>query len=563
MNLINSSTTLKQQLATLRLERLRRLNPQKSKTPDLLTWTILHRQKIDPKTKSDFAHHAYLIEVYQQTAKEIVVKKAGQIGVSEWLISYAFHGCSERDMDILYLMPTDGDVSDFSQSRFGPALEASPYLDSIVVPATGTKRGTDKVTLKRIKDSFLYLRGGQVGREASTGKKRQAHKLKSIPVDGLIGDEVDEIPPAAIDLARERLGHSSIAEVRSVSTPTYPGHGVDALWQNSDQREWLVPCPHCNQWQQITINSIVIEWDELERPVTWHGQDEGQAFPACRKCGGKLDRLAMGAWVARYPGRDMVGYHPTRFASAVANLNGVIEVLRSTDESKRQECFNQALGETYTPKGSQMTAEVLDDCRRDYGHRQKAVKGEELFMGIDIGKVLHIVVRAGKDPESGEWPQRWAGEVDSFAEAGRLAKRLKVKTIVVDALPETRKAREFQASLLPGMVWLAYYLDDTKLESPLNWNEKEMIVNMDRTRSLDETYSRFFDGKNTLPANARDIKDYYDHLCAPVRALEEKKNGHLVARYVEVGPDHLAHAENYCTAAMEAPQKPKHKFLAV
>lgn len=521
---------------------------------NLLTWTMLRRRMIDPKTELDFTRHLYLIEIYQQTAQEIVVKKAGQVCISEWLVSYSFHCGDERDMNVLYLMPTDGDVSDFSQSRFGPALEASPYLEGIVVPATGGdgRRGSDKVTLKRIRNSFLYLRGGQVMTDViGSGKRRTAHKLKSIPVDGLILDEVDEIPHAAIALARERLGHSEIAEVRCVSTPTYAGQGIDVLWRESDQREWMVPCPHCGQWQCITIDHIVLEQDELERPVAWHGQAAGQAYPACEKCGRELDRMALGVWVARYPGRAVVGYHPTKFASYVANLDNVIEKLRSTDETKRQECTNQDLGETYTPRGGQMTAEVLDDCRRDYGHGP--IARDEPCLGADVGSVLHAVIRSGQDRATGEYTQRFAGEVESFEELGRLMRRFKVKRAVLDASPETKKAREFQASFPEGVVWLAYYLDDSKRESSLTWKEDEGVVDMDRTWSLDEMYARFYEGFNTLPANARDIPDYYEHLTAPVRVLEEKKMGHKVARYVDARADHLAHAENYCRAAMFAP----------
>lgn len=521
---------------------------------DLLTWTMLRRRMIDPKTEFDLTRHRYLVEIYQQDAKEIIVKKAGQVCVSEWLISYAFHCGDERDMNVLYLMPTDGDVSDFSQSRFGPALEASPYLESIVVPATGGdgKRGSDRVALKRIRSSFLHLRGGHISREMSTGKSRGGHKLKSIPVDALIMDEIDEIPPVSQALARERLGHSEEAEVRCVSTPTYAGQGIDVLWQESDQREWMVPCPHCGQWQCITIDYIVIERDDLERPVAWHGQSTGQAYPACEKCGQKLDRMAQGAWVARYPGRVVAGFHPTKFASYVASLNNIIEKLRSTDETKRQECTNQDLGETYTPRGGQMTAEVLDDCRRDYGHGP--APNDEPYLGADVGSVLHVVIRSGQNQETGEYTQRFAGEMESFEELGRLMKKFKVKRAVVDALPETKKAREFQASFPPGVVWLAYYQDAiTKRSESLAWNEDEGVVNMDRTWSLDEMYARFYEGFNILPANARDIPDYYDHLTAPVRVLEEKKMGHKVARYVEARADHLAHAENYCRAAMFAP----------
>lgn len=507
---------------------------------------MTHRRRIDPKNLFDLTSHLYLDEIYRNTAQEIIVKKAAQLGLSEWLVSYTLHACDVRGMDIIYMMPTAGDVSDFSQARFGPALEASEYLDSIVVPAGGgeNKRGADKVTLKRVRDSFIYFRGGQVGNDGS------ARQLKSVPADALVEDERDEIDPRAPEIARKRLGHSHIAEVRSVSTPSYPGVGIDVLWRNSDQREWHVPCPHCNHWQIITINHIVIEWDDLERPVTWHGQNEGRAYAACERCGKELNRLAEGRWIPTYPGRDVVGYHPTKLCSAMSNLLKIVQNLNTIDETKRRESVNQDLGECYSPRGGQLTDEIIDGCRRDYGHGPRP--NQELFMGADVGKVIHVVVRTRPDHNQ-ESEQAYAGEVDSFEELGRLAKRLSVKKIVIDALPETRKCREFQSSFPQGTVWLAHYADDTKWTDPFKWDEDNGIVTVDRTRSLDEVFSRFYDHKNTLPANARDIKDYYAHLKAPVRVLEEKKDKGQVARYIESGPDHLAHAENYCHAAMAAP----------
>jgi hypothetical protein len=123
---------------------------------------------------------------------------------------------------------------------------------------------------------------------------------------------------------------------------------------------------------------------------------------------------------------------------------------------------------------------------------------------------------------------------------------------VIDALPETRKAREFQDDFGPGVVWLAYYVAQktgTKAEDPVQWRDDDGVVNLDRTRTLDQTYSRFYEGENTLPGHARDVRDYYDQIKAPVRRLEDGPQGKKVAVYVESAPDHLAHAENYCMVA--------------
>jgi hypothetical protein len=552
-------TLAPQQQAVARLAKLLR-SPQHRPPPSnfnapalpLLPWTILRRSMLDPKTPFSLRDHHDLIDIYSLVAREIIVKKAAQRGLSEWLVSYALHACDERGMDVIYTMPTDADVSDFSQSRFGPALEASPYLASIVIggPAAtskGKQRGADKVTLKRVGNSFLYFRGGRIGAD---GRARQ---LKSVPADAIILDELDEMDPRAPEIARKRLGHSAIAEVRAISTPTLPNVGIDAMWQQSDQREWHIRCVACNHWQKLTIHHIVTGWDELERPTAWHGGPD-DAWPACEKCARPLNRLAPGQWVARHPGREVVGFHPTKLTAPVASLLTIIKGLQTTDETRRREAFNQDLGETYTPRGGQLTDEVLDACRRDYGHGPLAVTGD-VFMGVDVGKVLHGVIRGPLHLASGETPQLWAGEIDTWDELGRTMRRFNVRTLVIDALPETTKAREFQAQFAPGVVWLAYYSSsDSKRAEAAAWDEANGVVNLDRTRSLDATFSRFYEGLNTLPAHARAIKDFYAHLKAPVRTLETRRNGITVAIYVEASADHLAHAENYCLVARSAPR---------
>lgn len=519
---------------------------------NLHDWTLRYRQNLKPALPLDFGRHAFLVDLYKSDAQRLVVYKASQMGASEYAVSYALHAADQRRATVLYLFPTEGHVSDFSMARIGPAIEASEYLASKVVEARGGdgKRGADRVTLKRVGDRFIYLRGATVSPEG------MAPQLKSVDADVLVLDEVDEMDARAPSIAVKRLGHSLLAEERWISTPTYPGRGVHAKWLESDQREWCVRCGRCGEWQPLHIDQVVVEWDQLGRPRAWNGQGEGRAWAACQKCGAELDRLGPGRWVAGYPGRDVVGYHLTKLFSPLVDLVHLVQALDTTDETKRREAFNQDLGEPYTPRGGQLTDEVLDDCRRDYGHG--SLPGLRPVAGIDVGRVLHVVIRAPVSERPTESRQVFAGET-TWDELGRLLKQHRVRMTVIDALPETTKAREFQAGMPKGSVWLAYYVNQaagTKRQEPAAWDEKEGVVNLDRTRTLDAMYGRFYERMATLPANAREIRDYYAHLKASVRVIEEKPGGVQVASYVESGPDHLAHAENYCLVAENAPRRP-------
>lgn len=500
------------------------------------------------------------------------MQKAAQTGASEYLIGWVLWMADTRNANALYVFPTDRHVSEFSAARLGTAIDASEYLQELIV--SGGERGADRVTFKRVRNRFLYFRGGKVELDG------RAPQLKSIDADVLVLDEVDEMDTRVEPIARKRLGHSQIGHVRMVSTPTFDDLGIHAAYMQSDQRVWMLKCDACNEWQEVALANLVLESDDLERPVRWYGGatganadgmqfnsmplggtlDFGTPYLACRRCFAALNRNGAGQWVAKFPERDVHGYHVHGLTATTKPLTEILNELREVNETKRQQTFNQTLGLTYASKASsRLNRSVLDKCRREYA--LGAPTQGNAVAGIDVGRLLHIVIRdAGHEHRA-----LHIGTVQEFEDALALLKRFGVKVCVVDGLPETRKVREFQQHAAGNKirVWTAFYSGEqsaavTKEESAA-WNHTERVVTLDRTRSLDEMYARFYlaaqgEPGNTLPANARDIADYYDQMVAPVRKLIDSKDGNQRAIYSEgSAADHYAHAENYCAAARFAP----------
>ena len=286
---------------------------------DLLAWTSVHRRMLKVGVPFDLTRHAYMRAIYESQARRLVIYKASQMGASEYAVSYALHAADARGATVLYVFPTDEIVSDFSSARIGPAIEASPYLEGVVVEGGAAEvdgrrpRGADRVTLKRVRDRFIYLRGGQVKPDG------RAHQLKTIDADVLVLDELDEMDPRAPSIAVKRLGHSLIAEERWISTPTYSGLGIHVAWLLSDMREWFVRCGSCGKRQMLSIASVVVEWDEIGRPVSWNndgvsipqgGIEISRPIAACQKCGKKLDRLCPSMRGGQVPGRVAPGRSP-------------------------------------------------------------------------------------------------------------------------------------------------------------------------------------------------------------------------------------------------------------
>lgn len=519
----------------------------------LLEWVQTYRPMLAPGVVFDLINHLYLIDIYRCTAKHMVLISGSQMGKSSYGMDRALHMCAERKGNTFYMMPTDADISDFSSTRFDPALEVSPYLRGKVVGADANdKRGVDRIMTKRIGDNYLVLRGSRVDKEG------HARQLKSVPADLVVGDEVDEMDDRAPEIVRKRLGHSRYKEELWLSTPTFPGVGIDLMWSESDQREWFVPCPHCGRRQELTIEKVVYEWDELKRPVAWHGMDEDRAWVACDHCGKELNRLAKGEWVATYPGRDVVGFRPHKLFSAQNEIIYIVKGLQTTNEDKRKEIYNQDLGQPHIPIGGKLEDADLDSCGRDYGPAS-SWSGKSV-LGADIGAMIHVVIR-DKAPSGQARRQLFAGEVSSFDDIGRLMNRYHVETAVIDIRPEMKAARAFQASMPKGRVWVCDYVLDRTSPEPVIWVEEgdnAGLVRADRSRTLDETIGRFLEKTNTLPGNARAISDYYAHLKALTRVqVEDSRTGNKVVRYVGSKADHYLHAENYATIATMGAPRPR------
>src|SRR2546427_5946085 len=176
-----------------------------------------------------FEGHEYLREIYDDGSPHVVLSKAAQIGGTTWSILRSLHACLSG-LNVAYFFPTRTDVLEFSKSRVGPLVADNPFLQKEL-------RDTDTAGLKRIGDAYLYLRGMQ-----------SAVGMKSIPVDMVVFDELDEASPDAKTLAKERLSHSDYRRLIDLSNPSLPGYGIDEAYLESDQRHWTNRCESCGTW---------------------------------------------------------------------------------------------------------------------------------------------------------------------------------------------------------------------------------------------------------------------------------------------------------------------------
>ena len=240
-----------------------------------------------------FARHPWCREIHDSQAAWTIAMKAAQLGVTETGINRAFFTLDQSKRDVLYVLPTALNASDFSKARFATALKLSPYLKNLFVD-------TNTVGLKSTGTNVLYIRGS-----------RGDSNLKSIPVSELVLDELDEMDTHAVWLALERLSGQIEKHILAISTPTVPKYGIHKLYLQSTQEHFYFQCPHCSRWTELV-------WPDCVEIIGESVNDPRckESFLKCRECKHRLDHEAKPSfWPAA-----MAGDGTERLGGGVAGL---------------------------------------------------------------------------------------------------------------------------------------------------------------------------------------------------------------------------------------------------
>ena len=507
-----------------------------------------------------FKYHPWCRELHNSTASWNVSMKSAQAGYTEVGINIALYTVDVLRKNVLYVLPTMGDASDFSRSRFNPALSMSPYLKRIFTDA-------NNVGLKMAGNTSLYIRGS-----------RGDSNLKSIPVSVLILDELDEMDQSQIELALQRLRGQPEKKVWFISTPTVPGHGVSLEYAKSTQEHFRFRCPGCNKMDELSFpDSIKICGEDMTDPDCY------KSYYQCTMCKYKYkmskkdnfivqdDKLQTlvntGVWQPTVTGTDpdRRGFKINQLYSyTVSPAEIVIDWFKGqTNAFAKQEFHKSILGEPYIGEKSQVTDAMIQKAIRQYGCKQLAPKPGEnrmITMGIDRGEWCNYVICEWFYPpnildlnthadcrvlDAGRFHQE-----DFEVYPDRLMHEYQVKACVVDMEPGAQDARRF-ARRFPGFVWMSKYIEGrTGKEMTIDDdNSYAPMLKTDRTNWLDICLGRFYAGKIEIPHDLP--RGFAEHIKNLVRLYEQDKHGKPYALYRHFGkPDHYGHALNYAEMAL-------------
>lgn len=492
----------------------------------------------------EFHNRPWIIPIYKDDARQIVVMKPSQIGVSEWIYVSIFN-LARQGYGGMDVFPRDVDAWKVVPDRIDRLIARADFYRE---NCSQNRKDIDTKGQKTLFGVNWYFVGAN-----------SESNFYTVPVDVLVIDEFDKCNQRNLVFAYDRIESSKDPHLYIVGNPTIAGAGIHQVFtKKSDKKQWFIRCEHCGERQSLDWFKNVVQRDD----DGWKTRDGNLSYEQvmasdqeiaclCQKCGKPIDRLGAGEWVAEFPGRDASGYHCSKLfgdprsaalsgrPQVAALFLGFIDAQANPD--KLQRFYNNVLGIPYEHEGTKLTQDILASCSdQNYTMPQKATG---TYAGVDLGSTLHThISRIVK----GKRQKVFIGRVPSYSELDSVFKRFGVTRAVLDAGGDIHAPREFQKE--HKYCYLCYYNKSDQVKKPYDVDPVKRIVRSNRTESLDAMFASYVNGDVILPGNWQGLDggDYVSQMLAPVRVYEKKSDGSVVPRWEQGAlDDHHFHADNY------------------
>ena len=229
--------------------------------------------------------------------RTISVLKGAQVGMTTLAIGFALYCVIVHRLNVGYFLPDQDFADRFDQTRVRPVIR-NESIASIM--RDGKYRGASPKGLKEFPgpggSRFLYILG-----------LRDIGNAISIPLDVLVRDEVDDLPPDNLKWSNDRIDASPLALTLNLAVGRTPGAGIHAMYEAGDRRRWHVRCPTCR-----TDSVLEEHWPQILSGDTL----------VCPECGGALKGGA-GRWVAARANRRHRSYRLSQLSVGAVRLDRV------------------------------------------------------------------------------------------------------------------------------------------------------------------------------------------------------------------------------------------------
>ena len=548
---------------------------------DRLAFFERHIRPLGPGTGWAWDGHEYLRAPLLDDAEFMVWQKAAQGG---WTVAALGLGCQDcvLDYNVGYYLNDRAFLAPFIQDKLDPLINADPALAAVTGVGDTATGELDAGTRRARRKSADNLRVKHIGGGAFWFQGMQTVKdIKSITLDRIIVDEVNEVNQALRRRLWQRMLHSSRKRELYLSQPSVPDFGINELYEQSDCKTYQHRCPKCRRWHILEDEfpsclqyhqpkggrrgGAVVLPLQSGRTARERGRGEdavpGEWRIVCVKCGGQLHPAGARVqreWVPAYPERPISGYRFSQVYGPVMDGNALARLWAQAQRNRDalEEFTISVLGNPFAGDKQPLTTAVLDRASgmprsesappgappqdpwplglKPFLRRFVTTVGFRPFIvaGIDVGDHLHAVKNMVWDNmtytvDFQHFPKEGSAE---DAEWEQLYRWLRDTDFwLIDALPYKPDAKRLcrRDGMNGGIIY-------TSMENEsVGWEDQHLprpvrAVKTNRNDILDEYVSDMVAGLIRLPDNRVDeFSAFRRHHIKLTRVFDEK-SGKLV-----------------------------------
>lgn len=474
--------------------------------------------------------------------------KISQVGLTEVQIRKALAFLKRNQgTTLIFTFPDDAMRKRNSQQRISPIVEG----DKVFNLNNDINKPTRSIELYQIAQSFLNVVGNKESDATSTS------------ADVIFQDEVDLSDQAMLALFGSRVQGSDWKIIQKFSTPTYSGFGIDADFNLSDQKHYLVKCDCCNHWQFPVFEPQFINIPNLSSDISNLLEiDQGMidnsnldllnAEVVCEKCRAPLDlgRADNRSWVAKYPSRTHHhGYRINPFTVSTLNVAYIVTQLLKYKQANFIRGFkNTVLGLADDAANNRLNLAQINTAFTNKMVIETIDKTLPTWVGIDVGQTCHITIGQGYTLNQIEAVKFMTCHVDELLNVvGILKNTLNITGGLIDRHPYEPTADAVR-EVTHGLILPCEYRGDKELNMVLGPAKEELYVQANRTALLDEVRNGITSGKLMLSGYGDFKAIITDHLRNMVREETPEKP----AVWVKLSQDdHFFHSTGFMLSAVK------------
>lgn len=462
----------------------------------------------------DFRDRSFLIDILTDFTPNIACSACAQVGKSVSFSLKTLFAVKYLHFNVIYTFPTDDSVKEFVGSKFNKLIQANYH------EFNGME--TDSIERKELNDRFIFFKG-TVSKTAPI----------STSADVLIHDEISRSDQGAIETYKSRTKASQYKGRWMFSNPGSERDELDLAMLKSDQKEWVITCPHCHDKHYLSFPESI----DLEKKIY-----------ICKACKYPIEDNVRrkGEWIAQSPqngySKDnplgISGYHISHLMCPWITAAEVI-----ADSEGDPAYFNNfVLGKPYSPGDLSVSKTTILDL-----WTPKDLTTGKVFLGVDVGNIKHYVVRSEKGLLK-------MGRFTRDSELDDIIATWKPTSGVIDAMPNTTLSR-YVVEKYPFMQ-MSYFMENSNNPQTIVWwgeGDKKGIVYSFRDRILDQFLTSMIEAKWLISVPADEVfRLYIKHFETLRRTKVTNNRG--IERYIwdsTTGEDHFVFADLYSYLAMQ------------